>query len=219
MVDCMNRALKLTLALVASAAVTLPASGSAPASAWEIGPVIDGRNYSVGLPRRPAATRTGWQFDFPYPTRDDGHVHAVSFDPGPLDRATRIVVRYRVDAHRSARFVPQEQPGTPATVSLILQRARDDWSGRGRYGSYRWYAPAAGIKTIAPGEHEIAVRLDRLDWTNVNGQPAVTDPRGFRAALADTSRIGLVFGSTSMRGHGVYATASARFTLLSFRIE
>lgn len=120
---------------------------------------------------------------------------------------------------RAARASCRKSSRAPATVSLFLQRRGDSWSGRGRYGSYRWYAPAAGIKVIAPGQHEIAVPLARLDWTNVNGQPASTDPDGFFDALADASRIGLVFGSASMRGHGVYATVPARFTLLSFRIE
>lgn len=215
----MTLPLKLVLAVAVATAVTLPASGSAPANDWQIGPIINGRNYSVGMPLRPTPARVGWFFDFPSPSRSDGHVHAVTFDPGPLDRATRIVVRYRVDAPRGARFVPQEEPGVPATVCLFLQRRGDSWSGRGRYGSYRWYAPSAGIKVIAPGQHEIAVPLAQLDWTNVNGQPASTDPDGFVDALADASRIGLVFGSASMRGHGVYATAPARFTLLSFRIE
>ena len=45
------------------------------------------------------------------------------------------------------------------------------------------------------------------------------DPRDFRAALAGAERVGFVFGSESGRGHGVYATGPARFTLLDFRVE
>jgi hypothetical protein len=52
-------------------------------------------------------------------------------------------------------------------------------------------------------------------WTSVNGRPNRT---AFEDALVATDRVGLVFGSSSARGHGVFATAPARFTLISFRI-
>lgn len=190
-----------------------------PAGEWEIGPWIRGQNYSVGMPLHPAPTRAGWSFDFPYASRADGHVHYVTYDPRSLAGKSQIVVRYRVVAEPGTRFVPQEQPEMPATVSLFFQRRGDNWSARGRYEHFRWYAPRQSVQPLAPGVHTLAVSLDDPQWTSVSGRPASANPQAFRAALSDTWRVGLVFGSSAARGHGVFATAPARFELLDFRIE
>lgn len=209
-------------ALLALASVAVPATGTpAPdpsaASAWQIGPIVRGRNYSVGMPLTPSPGRSGWHFDFPYPSARAGHVHYVTFNHGPLTGKRRIVVRYRVDAAPGVRFVPQEEPQSPATVSLVFQRRGDSWSGRGRYETYRWYAPGHTVMPIAPGEHVMTVSLDDV-WTSVHGETAAAEPLGFRQAIDGAERIGLVFGSSSARGHGVYATGPARFTVTSFRV-
>jgi hypothetical protein len=75
------------------------------------------------------------------------------------------------------------------------------------------------VREITPGVHEMSVRLDDPQWTAVMGQRAAGNPEAFRAALGQTSRLGLVFGSARARGHGVFATAPARFELIDFRIE
>ena len=216
----MPRRTKIALVgtLLLGALSASPAARAPPANEWEIGPVIRGRNYSVGMPSTPPPRGAGWSFDLPVSAPAPGHVHAISYEPGPLIEKSRITLRYRVDAPRGTRFVPQEQPGMPGTVSLFLQRYGDNWSARGRYAHYRWYAPGRSVRQIAPGTYEMTVDLDD-EWTNVSGRPASSHPVAFEDALADTGRIGLVFGSTSARGHGVYATAPARFTLLSFRID
>lgn len=216
------RIMRKNLALGLLAAATFGTAALAavpPASVWEIGPHIRGKNYSVGMPLRPQETRQGWAFDFPHASRAAGHVHYVTFRPGPLTGKSRIKVRYRVTAERGTRFVPQEQPDEPATVSLFLQRNGDNWTAKGRYDFYRWYAPPETVQRISPGVHEITVDLDDPEWISVAFRPASENPSGFRAALRDTDRIGLVFGSSSLRGHGVYATAPARFELLSFELE
>lgn len=214
---------KPTILSLAAAALLLPAASpaAAPGAAeWEIGPIIRGRNYSQAMPLRPQPTRTGWRFDFPVgDSPAAGHVHYVTYRPAPIAPGSRIIVRYRVDARAGTRFVPQERPDLPATVSLYFQRRGDNWTARGRYERFRWYAPAATVRKIAPGEHEMIVRLDDPNWISVNSRSAKSDPGALEAALADIDRIGLVFGSSAARGHGVYATAPARFTLLSFRIE
>lgn len=209
-------------ALAVLTALTLLA-GASPAAAqdaasWEIGPIIRGKNYSQGMPLRPQPTRTGWSFDFPVGSREAGHVHYVTFRPGPVTARSRIVVRYRVDARPGTRFVPQEAPDRPATVSLYFQRRGDSWSAKGRFEHYRWYAPATTVQQIAPGEHRISIALDDPNWISVMGRTAGSNPGAIEAALADIDRIGLVFGSAEARGHGVYATAPARFTLLGFQI-
>lgn len=208
----------LTL-LAGVAAATAFAAPTAPAGEWEIGPFIRGKNYSVGMPLAPRPERDGWSFDFPVGSKAAGHVHYVTFRPGSLAGKSRITLRYRIDAAAGTRFVPQANPDRAGTVSLYVQRRGDNWNARGRYQYYRWYAPSASVRELAPGIGEISVALDDPQWISVLGQPAANDPDAMREALADAERIGLVFGSSNARGHGVYTTQAAKFTLTAFRVE
>jgi hypothetical protein len=202
---------------LSAAAVGTALAAQAPAEAWEIGPVIKGRNYSVGMPATLQPGRDGpW---FAFPTQGEGHVHYVTLQGGALPDRGTVVLRYRIDAARGARFIAQDAPDQTATISLFFQRTGDNWTARGRYGDYRWYAPPATLMPVMPGEHTVRVRLDDPNWGNVNGQQARDQGDGFAQALANGGRAGFVFGSSSRRGHGVFATAPARFTLLDFRIE
>lgn len=212
----MNRSL---LASVLALGTAVAAAAAPAASEWEIGPVIRGKNYSVNMPPAPRPERGGWSFDFPVGSKAAGHVHYVTFRPGSLAGKSRIVVRYRVDAAADTRFVPQANPDRAGTVSLYLQRRGDTWNARGSYQYYRWYAPAATVRELAPGVGEISVALDDPQWISVLGQPSANNPGAMQDALADAERIGLVFGASNARGHGVYASAPATFTLTSFRVE
>ncbi len=216
-----RRARPLALALL-SGTLAVPAWGQT-AQDWEIGPVIRGKNYSLGMPLHPLPGRgLSWFFDFPLaPDRQGrgGHVHYVTFDPGSLAGKTKISVRYRIDAAPGVRFVPQEFPDRTAAITLYLQRRGDNWTAKGPYDFYRWYAPATSMQTIEPGVHEITMRLDDPHWGSVMGGQSGANVRAFHEALEQTSRIGLVFGSKGGRGHGVYATGPARFTMLSFHIS
>ena len=208
------------LALLAAASASL-LTGAAiaagpPPAAWEIGPVIRGKNYSVNMPLRPEETRAGPSFEIPGPTKADGHVHYVTIPTRPLEGARAITLRYRIDAAPGTRFVPQESPHLPATLSLYFQRAGDGWTMR--QPDWRWYAPANRTMPLRPGTHTVRIGLDE-DWVAMTGPGAHANPQGFRAALAQTARVGFTFGSEGGRGHGVYATAPARFTILDFRVE
>lgn len=210
-----------TIGILAAAASVSTASTIAveDAAYWEIGPDVRGMNYSVGMPLKPTpAGKRGWSFAFPYPSREAGHVHAVTYNSGPLINASKIVMRYRIDAARGVRVEPQESPGLAGTVSLYFQRRGDNWSAKRKYEYYRWYVPAASVREISRGEHEIVVNLSDPNWISVMGKPASTNPAYFREALAQTSQIGIAFGGPSGRAHGVYSTGPARFTLLEFRI-
>jgi hypothetical protein len=201
------------------AGAVLPSQAVAQsADKWEIGPVIRGRNYSVGMPASPSPAGRGWSFDFPYSTRDAGHVHYVTFNPGSLRGKSAIVVRYRVEAKRDVKFVPQETPDAPATVSLYFQRRGDDWSAKRHFEFFRWFSPPNTVQQIAPGEHQMTIRIDDPNWVSVRGRSASTNPVAFEQALAEADRIGLLFGTSGARGHGVFSTGPARFTLLSFQI-
>jgi hypothetical protein len=127
-------------------------------------------------------------------------------------------MRYRIDAAPGTRFIPDETPGETATVSLYFQRRGDNWSARGRFGSYRWYVPARAVLPLEPGDHTITIGFDEV-WTNVNGVPNAQDPAGYQSALANTSMVGIAFGSAGRRSHGVYATGPAQFTLLALDIQ
>lgn len=206
----------LTAAAGMSAAIPLVVQAMPPAQAWEIGPNIRGRNYSVGMPSQPDMAAGGaLSFEFP---RNGGEIDAITTGVGPLAGAREIVMRYRVDAPRGTRFVSSETPDQTATVSLYLQQAGDNWSARGRYASYRWYVPQRAVMPLSPGEYTVRIRLDET-WTNVNGIPNTQSPDGFAGALQQTERIGVAFGTSSARSHGVYATGPARFTLLALDIR
>lgn len=210
--------LAASASLGAAGVAALPSQAAAQSvGMWQIGPVIGGRNYSVGMPRAPMPAGRGWQFDFPYPHEGAGHVHYVTFNPGSLAGKSRIVVRYRVDAAPGVRFASRRNAAQPATVSLYFQRRGDSWSGRGQYEHFRWFAPAAAVRELRPGVHEMSVSL-RDGWTSVLGRPAAANPQAFHAAIGETQSVGLLFGSAAGRGHGVFATGPARFTLISFRI-
>lgn len=206
-------------ALFALAVAAGPATASPPASAWQIGPIIDGRNYSERMPLHPTPAENGWTFDFPYPDRGAGNVHYVTFDHGSLTGKSEITVRYRVEAKRGAMFVPTELAQMPATVSLYFQRRGDNWRAKGRYEHYRWYAPGGAVDVIAPGVHEMTVSLTDGKWSSVQGKSAAANPQAFAAAIREAERVGLLFGTMRRRGHGVFATAPARFTLIDFEIR
>lgn len=207
--------LAVSAALVGGLPVTVAAMP--PAADWEIGPVIRGRNYSVGMPPQPTQVRDG-SLPMEFPIAGAGQVDALTAAVGPLAGARRITLRYRVDAARRTRFMADETPDQAATVSLYFQRAGDSWSGKGRFASYRWYAPGRAVVPLAPGQHSITIGFDEI-WTNVKGQPSNQAGTGFAEAMQDTARIGIAFGSAARRSHGVYATGPARFTLLGLDIE
>lgn len=205
-------------AVIAGAAPStlLAQPASRPADDWTIGPVIRGRNYSVGMPLRPdPAPGAEWSFDFPGPRVSDGHVHYVTRDTGPLTGARGISMRYRIDARPGTRFVPQEHPDLPGAISLYVQEYGDDWRARrGRSEFSRWYSPHARVQELSPGEHDLTIMFDEA-WISVLGG---SNPAQLQDTLRRAETIGMTFGSRQARGHGVFATQPARFTLLDYAV-
>jgi hypothetical protein len=208
------------LLLLGSLALPLSSSGAQAtgAEAWEIGPVIRGKNYSVGMPLRPTPAREGWYFDFPYPNERAGHAHALTFRHGPLIGKTKIIMHYRIDAAPGVQFIARERPGRTAALTMFFQRRGDNWSAKGPYEAYRWYAPVDTMVPLTPGEHRVTVSLD-APWKAVMKTSAQSNPAAFRDALANTDRVGFVLGSVGGRGHGVFTTGPARMTVLSFEVR
>lgn len=201
----------MALALAGSMAMAaVPAAGD-----WLIGPIIKGRNYSPGMPLRPSASREGlFEIDLP---RAPGSVHYVTFRHGSLAGKRRIILRYRLETTRGARVVATTAPSTPGIITPYFQRAGDNWSGRGRFESYRWYGTFA-TRTLEAGQYEIVAPLDGR-WTAVETSSAETNPEGFRAAIADAQEVGFVLGGGDGYGHGVHATGPARLIVTDFRVE
>lgn len=215
-------ALALAMLAVAPAFAKPPPTGADPMDpgAWEIGPITATRNYSVGMPLTPSAhPGGGWYFDIPYANAEAGHVHYVTFRHGSLAGKSRIILRYRLEMAEGVRLVPtKEQPNTaPSILTIYFQRRGDDWSGRGKYEAYRWWATFASVIPVTAGEHELSVPLDG-NWTAVQTSSAATNPRGFRDAIRDAERVGFTFGGGDGFGHGVYATGPARFVVTSFQV-
>lgn len=208
---------KFAAGLAIATALPFPAVARLSASAWEIGPVVRGRNSSIGMPSAPQPV-AGGGVAFEFPVAGQGEMHALTTTVQPLAGARVVTVRYRVDVARGTRFVAVDTPTEPATISLYLQRRNDSWSGKGQFTSHRWYSAWNAVLPITPGVHTIRVRFDAL-WTNVQGQPVSQDRDGYIAALEDTARVGIAFGSSTRRSHGVYATGHARFTLLGFDVS
>lgn len=186
------------------------------ASAWEIGPIINGRNYSRGMPLRPAAGPGGaWHIDLP---RAPGSVNYVTFPHGSLAGKKRIVMRYRIEAAPGVRIVPRTAPQQPSMITLYFQRGGDNWSGRRQFETYRWYAKFARHSPIRPGEYQMVAPLNG-NWTAVQSSSARNNPAAFRDALANAGRVGFVLGGGDGVGHGVYATGPARIVVTQFRVE
>jgi hypothetical protein len=190
----------------ALAGFLIVSSCSPETTGWQLGPIINGHNYSKGATLSQAAD--GWVIDIP---QSDG-VHYVT-EPGPLTSKQRMVLRYRVEG----KIVPVSDPSAPSMLSLYFQRCGDDWSGAGKYEAYRWFSPERDMP-ISPGEHEISASLND-NWAAVQSSSALSNPTAFAAAKNDTCRIGFVLGGGTGRGHGVYAIGPARLTIESFTVQ
>jgi len=202
----------------AIAAAPALAQRNATLREWEIGPLIRGKNYSVNMPLHPSANEEGWYFDFPGPRRRDGHVHYLTRQTGSLVGASGIRLRYRIDALPGCEFIPQEYPERPPLLSLYIQQQGDDWRARGRTLYHRWYSPNSRVVTLQSGENELGIRFEE-NWISVMGSDRVRSPSEFEKAIANAGRIGFTFGTHGGRGHGIYATAPARFTVLEFSVS
>jgi hypothetical protein len=193
-----------------------PAAAASNPAAWTIGPIIRGRNYSIGAPLHPSPRRGGGlQIDLPLAP---GSVHYVTFRHGPLAGKRRIVMRYRLELARGAGLVAASDGRSASMITLYFQRAGDSWSGRGRFETYRWYATFATQTPMTPGDHVIVAPLDGA-WTAVETSKALSSPAAFRAALAEADQVGFVLGGGDGFGHGVSATGPARLIITSFRVE
>lgn len=211
-----SRLLTLSIAATAAGAAAAADARVPPPAAWTIGPVIAGRNYSVGMPLHPSpGPRGSIVIDIPPPGRS---VHQVTFRHGPLTGKRRIVMRYRVEAAPGARILPRTNPGADSMITLFFQRRGDNWSARGPFEAYRWYATFSTQSPLVTGERVLVAPLSGK-WSGVERSNAHSNPAAFAAALAEADQVGFVLGGGDGYGKGVFATGPARLVVTDFRVE
>lgn len=200
----------LTLAaLLTTGAYSRPVGG-VPASAWEIGPVIKGRNYSPGL-QRPSLFANGWGFAI----GPRSGPHYVTFPHGSLRGKRQIRMRFRVDGPRGAIIHGAKcAPGSPSAVTLYFQRQGDNWATDGE----RWWAQFASVSLNGPtGERQIVAPLNG-PWRSVLTMTAASHPAQFARAKAEAGRVGFTFANCEGLGHGARASQPVRFVVTDFRV-
>lgn len=171
---------------------------------WEIGPVIDGKNYSSGMPRR---TATG---SFTFPRCGDGLVkyltlpHRASLDGMTMSLKYEIVGDGELATDTGTRY---------ARVSLYFQQRGDDWHAKGGTEFARWWSR---YEDLTSGEHLIEADLVFDQWTSIVSVGTAGD---FARARNNPQRVGFTFGGGSGKGHGVCArSGTVKFVLNSFRV-
>jgi hypothetical protein len=191
-------------------------SATSDAGQWVIGPIIGRRNYSVAMPLHPTPRRDGgFQIDLPQTL---GSAHYVTFRHGSLAGKRRIRMRYRIEAAPGTRIVATSDPKYPGIITPYFQRFGDNWTARGRFETYRWYATFA-TKVIEPGHYEIVAPLSAR-WTAVETSNAHDAPDAFRDAVAHADQVGFVLGGGDGYGHGVHVERGrARLIVTDFRVE
>lgn len=156
-----------------------------------VGPIIKGKNRSVGVPKE---LRAGG-FDFPL---RPGHVNAV-VKPTPMV-GEKVRLHYRVDGPTDVKFRPKERLDGVGTVSLMLQRKGDDYSGKGEKAFYRLYGPE--VHDLSVGLHTLEVAPGSLGWVGVMGQEP--SPGQWDDVLSNLAAIHVCFGEKDgPRAHGV----------------
>lgn len=180
------------------------------AHAWEIGPVINGRNHSQGL-FRPSQFERGWGFII----GPRSEPHYVTFRHGSLRGKTQIRMRFRVEGPNGAIIHGAKCPtGSPSAVTLFFQREGDNWRADGA----RWWATFAKVSLRGPmAETEIVAPLN-AGWTSVLKMNAENNPNEFAAAKANADRVGFTFANCEGFGHGARATMPVKFVVTSFQV-
>lgn len=191
----------------------LPPPVAAPADPMvadniEVGPIIDGTNYSKGVPVRPAAHPEGWSIEF-------GEPHYVTFRHGPLTGKSRVVLRFRLEGEPGTVLAPPCCPGFIGLVTLYFAARDNDW----RQDGGRWWASSATLQApTVPGAYEIVAPIDG-PWSSVTSMTSASDPAAFARALANADRVGFTLGGGDGLGHGLAADRPTRMVVTYLGVE
>jgi hypothetical protein len=179
---------------------------------WEIGPLINGKDYSAGMPLHPVQTSDGWAFDIPL---GPNSVNYVTFPFGSLTGKKEIVMHYRIEADPGVQIVPVCCSGSPAIgPTMYIQEQGDDWVTDGQ----RWWATFDTKSPMIGGDFDVTIPLNGA-WTSVMTMTAQSNPQQFVTAKDNAGRIGFTLGGGDGFGHGVYATGPARVVVTAFKVD
>jgi len=170
---------------------------------WEIGPVMDGQNFSKNCPTTFTDTFTIGPCEPHYVTRATG----------PLTGKTQVSLRFKLEGDKLHGASPECSKG-PATLDLHFSAnvLGEQWEVG------RWWASFAQVSNLSPGEYSVTAPFSGR-WTAVVTSNAHDSPEAFKTALAKADRIGFTFGDCTGRGHGVASHGQTRFTLLEWAVE
>jgi hypothetical protein len=191
---------------------TSPVAVVIPVDQWDIGPVINGSNFSSGYT---VVTGNG-EFSFKFPTAG-GSVNYVTQSSPVLSDKTLLRLTYTITADPGVTLQSPNCPGSPATLTLYFQRQGDNWSGAGAFESYRWYAKFSQKIPLLPGTYVVEAPLSG-NWTAISTSSSSNNPAAFAAARSTPDVVGFVLGGCTGLGHGVFATGAATFTVNKFEI-
>lgn len=198
---------------------SIPTPNVSSSTSWQIGPIIDGVNYSKDLPLNPETTSDGlWKFTW---VPDTSEAHYVTLDSAPLTGKKSIYIKFRVDIPTGTVVYGSNCPSKAQTgVVPYFQRAGDDWSGTGNMETYRWWNESVICYLFDKSStYEITAPLDGPGWSAVETKTYANDSIDFELAKANASRIGFTFANCTGAGHGASASGPATFTLLEWRVE
>lgn len=190
----------------------------APAAPWSIGPVIEGKNWSVGMEGALVSTRDSWFFDFPVAQKglDRWSTPGPHYVTRPWTGLAGITLRldFEVEGDGNLFGVMGNQTSFVPYICLHFQRSGDDWSAKPPYDGFRWYSNTQ--TKLVPGRQSVEVPLTADNWHPVENGPG---PAEFADALANASCVGVTFGNEEGNGHGVAAaTPGNRFICHSFAL-
>lgn len=199
------------LAVLLTSDVEAKMVSPSPVTSWEIGPVINGRNRSLGLPLASSA-KGGWGFAI----SQRAEPHYVTFRHGSLRGKKEIRMRFLVDGPAGAIIHGAKCPtASPSAVTLYFQQAGDNWATDGG----RWWATFASAQLSRPtGEMEIVAPLNGR-WTSVIRMDAENSRGEFEMAKARADRVGFTFANCEGFGHGARATVPVRFVVTRFQVR
>lgn len=180
-------------------------------TAWEIGPIVGTRNYSLGLPVNPTKHPEGFEFAIS-PTAEP---HYITKATGPLTAYKAIRMRYRVEGPSEAHIYGKGcSEASGSAVTLYIEHKADDWSRDG----YRWWATQHTVALTGPVEAEIVAPLDGY-WSSVFAFTTDTHRAVFNDAKANAARIGFTFANCEGYGHGTRSTLPVKFIVTYFGVE
>jgi hypothetical protein len=202
-----------------SAARTDPSDnrdGSA-SSEWVIGPIINGRQYSVGMPTSPTPDGEGFWFDFPKAQKglDRWSTPGPHYVTRPTSGISGSKIKLAYEITGDGQFFGSTgQQSSFVYLCAFFQRSGDNWSGADAFEAHRWWS--ATMFPLKVGKHEVEVPLAREDWVSVYNRGTEAQ---FADALRKASSIGVTFGNDEGRGHGVSSpTGGSSFRLISFEV-